>query len=502
MCRSIFQRLADSTLDQIRKTARRPSRLFFIVLRYFFRGLAQFPKLTPGLAFLIPRGTGGDALCREIGYALFQADRPVEAWCYLKRCIEVSRPSTDDYLLAAMCLYHGLGRFREASALFREANELAEAELGRLGLGNTPYRVLDNVWARHIGHTATIDYVLKLGILEGRDARDTIWYVPRDSKVANRFLLEQVAAHLRLVEDPADLPFCELAVQPLHFDYLGPRLRNGVTAYFWKLASDTYRRWQSEGRGALFTLPDDVKDSGWAALHRAGLPAGGWFVGLHVREGTYDGRRAGLHGVHNAEMATYLPAIAEITRRGGWVIRMGDPGMSRLPTLPNVIDYCHSDLRADWMDIFIATQGRFMLGSASGPVFIPPIYGVPSVITNWWPPAHRPLHPFDIFIPKMMRKLSDGSCLSLSESLHEPYSYCHSRHYLSEHGGVYVEDADAELIRGAVVEMFGRLDGALPDNPDVSDLRARADRIYHSHDVFGMSALAADFILRHRDFIA
>ena len=94
-----------------------------------------------------------------------------------------------------------------------------------------------------------------------------------------------------------------------------------------------------------------------------GRSAGGaWFVPLHVREGTYDGRRAGLHGIHNAEMATYLPAIAEITRRGGWVIRMGDPGMSRMPPLPNVIDYCHSDLRADWMDIFIATQGRFMLG--------------------------------------------------------------------------------------------------------------------------------------------
>ncbi len=64
-----------------------------------------------------------------------------------------------------------LDDFRDAMSLFAQANELDQAEAERLGVGKLPYRVLDNVWARHIGHTATIDYVLKLGILEGRDRR-------------------------------------------------------------------------------------------------------------------------------------------------------------------------------------------------------------------------------------------------------------------------------------------------------------------------------------------
>lgn len=505
MSKSPLHRVADSSLVQIQKTIRRPSRLLFIALRYFLRGLMRFPHLIPSFIRLIPKSwterPEGKALCLEAGYRLFQADRPVQAWPCLQRCIGVSRPTTDDYLLAGMCLYHGLGRFHEAVALFQRANDLAKAEVNRLGLDGLPYRVLDSVWARHIGHIANIDYVLKLGLLEGRNPQDTIWYVPRGSQIANRFFLEQVASHLRLVEHAEDLPFPETAVQALHFNYLGPRLPNGATEFFWKLASDTYRRWECEGRGALLTLPADVKERGWATLHAAGVPRGAWFVPLHVREGTYDGRRAGLHGIHNAEMATYLPAIAEITRRGGWVIRMGDPGMSRMPPLPNVIDYCHSDLRADWMDIFIATQGRFMLGSASGPVFIPAIYGVSSVVTNWSPAAQRPLYSFDIFIPKLMRRLSDGSYLSLSELLQEPYAYCHSRRYLAEHGGVYVEDADPELIRAAVIEMLGRLDGTLPHNADVAALRDRADQIYKSYDAFGMSLLAADFIQRHRDLI-
>ena len=138
-------------------------------------------------------------------------------------------------------------------------------------------------------------------------------------------------------------------------------------------------------------------------------------------------------GVMNADVCTYLPAMAEITRRGGFVIRMGDTGMSRLPPLSNVIDYCHSDLRADWMDIFIAARCRFMLGTSSGPAYIPPLYGVPSVLTNWWPPAQRPWHASDIFVPKMLCRVADGRYLSLSETLCEPFSYCHSRSYLAEY---------------------------------------------------------------------
>ena len=120
-------------------------------------------------------------------------------------------------------------------------------------------------------------------------------------------------------------------MQALHYDYLAPRLPNGTTEYFWELAAKTYKRWREEGKGPLLGFPPEIETRGWEALHGIGLPQGGWFVALHVREGKWDGRDAGLHGILNSDMATYLPAINEITRRGGWVIRMGDPGMTRCP---------------------------------------------------------------------------------------------------------------------------------------------------------------------------
>src|SRR5262249_53304659 len=156
----------------------------------------------------------------------------VEAWRFIDRSVRAGNVTTDEYLMGAMCLYHGLGRFRDAMSLLERANARGVAEAERCGLANIPYRILDNVWGRHIGHTATMDYVARLGALEGRARDETIVYLPRGSKVANAFLLQQFAEHLRIVDDPADLPVDASAVQALHFDYLAPRLPDGTTAYF------------------------------------------------------------------------------------------------------------------------------------------------------------------------------------------------------------------------------------------------------------------------------
>jgi putative glycosyltransferase (TIGR04372 family) len=490
-------------LAQATKTIDRPSRLFFGPVT---RLLLRFPRLLPFVLPMLPEGwiaqVGGKAFCLEIGYKFFQQDRPVQAWPWLKRSLHMGSPSIDDNLLAAMCLYHGLGRFHDAISFLALANEQSLKEAESRGLVNFPFRALDSVWARHIGHTATLDYVIKLGILEGRAQEDTVLYLPPGSPIANRFLLQQMSTHLRLVENPADLPFDASAVQAVHYDYLAPRLPDGRTVYFWEIGGQTHKRWQDEGRGPLLTLPPEVEARGWAALRRAGVPRGAWFVALHVREGKWDGRNAGLHGIMNANISTYMPAIAEITRRGGWVVRMGDPGMKPLNPLANVIDYCHSDLRADWMDVFVAACCRFLIGSTSGPAFIPPLYGVPVVLTNWWPPAQRPWHASDIFIPKMTRRLADGRYLTLSESLCEPFAWCHSRRYLASRGGVQVDDNHPDIILGAVVEMLARLDGDLCEDASVVELRLRAEEVYQSHRIAGTSQLAGDFLQRHSEFMA
>jgi putative glycosyltransferase (TIGR04372 family) len=497
--------MGDFLIDQASKTIARPSRLFFVPLRYVVLTLLRFPGLLPLVQAIFPeRWNERESLKAfrvSVAEYLFQQDRSAEALHYLDVSQRNARPSIDENLVRGMCLYQGFGRFNDAVALWARANECGLEEAQRLGLSTLRVRVLDSAWARHIGDTAMLDYVIKLGVLEGRGREDTILYLPRGSRIANRFLLRQIATLLHLVEDPADLPFDASALQALHYDLLCPRLPDGTTTYIWEIAAKTYRTWHREQRKPMLTLPTETEVRGWAALQKAGMPRGAWFVALHVREGKWNGRDPGLRGgTLNADPTTYLPAAAEITRRGGWVVRMGDPGMRPMPPLPSVFDYCHSDARADWMDIFIAARCRFMIGTSSGPAYIPPLYGVPCVLTNWWPTAQRPWHASDLFIPKMMRR-QDGSYLTLDETLREPFSYCHSRRFLADLG-VQVEDNEPEIIRGAVEEMLTRLDGKATPDTGIEALRQRADLIYQSNDAFGGAALARDFLRRYDGFIA
>jgi putative glycosyltransferase (TIGR04372 family) len=320
--------------------------------------------------------------------------------------------------------------------------------------------------------------------------------------MGNRFLIQQLAQRLRLIERADDLPFAMPALRALHYHYQFPRQADGSTVFFWDLAGRTQQRWRGDGRAPLLELAPEVTARGWALLEQAGVPRGAWFVALHVREIVWRGATGGLQAIRNADPASYLPAIGEITRRGGFVVRMGDADAPPLTALAGVVDYCRSDMRSDWMDIFLLARSRFVLGSASGPIFVPPLYGVPCVLTNWWPPGMRPWQASDIYIPKRVRRLADGTHLALSETLREPVAYCHSlRHLVAPHG-LTVEDNEADIIHDAVVEMLTRPDGAAGSDANVEALRARADRIYQSHGYSGMAELARGFLRRHGDFIA
>ena len=176
--------------------------------------------------------------------------------------------------------------------------------------------------------------------------------------------------------------------------------------------------------------------------------------------------------------------------------------MSQLPVMPNVFDYCHSSLRSDWMDIFLLGSARMFVGTSSGPAYVPPVYGVPCVLTNWWPPAQRPWQPQDIFLPKLYRNIKDNQVLSLERSLQEPLGYCNSIDYLNKAEGVVVEDNSADDILAATIEMLDRLDRAFSMSEDDLKLRQRSNEIYMAADVSGMSNLSRDFLRKHRSFLS
>ena len=53
----------------------------------------------------------------------------------------------------------------------------------------------------------------------------------------------------------------------------------------------------------------------------------------------------------------------------------------------------------------------------------------------------------------------------------------------------------------AVAEMFDRLEGSVRDDAEGVALRDRVDRIYDSHDAFGLAHLPHEFVRRHTAFV-
>src|SRR5262245_33053571 len=227
------RQLAADMVDEIRQSVRGPSRILAAALLL----PSYFPRLL-GLLLLIlpvdwPRGERGKAFRLAVGnLVLLRHDRPEQAWQWMERVLRTQSRSTEEYFLGAVCLYQGLGRMQEATALFARANERDFAQAQALGVARLPYRVLDEIWARHIGDAAILDYVIKLDALEGRPAQNIILYVPPGGRIGNPFLLRQLAQRVRLVERSDDLPFEPAAVGALHCHYQFPRQPDGSTVFF------------------------------------------------------------------------------------------------------------------------------------------------------------------------------------------------------------------------------------------------------------------------------
>jgi putative glycosyltransferase (TIGR04372 family) len=112
-----------------------------------------------------------------------------------------------------------------------------------------------------------------------------------------------------------------------------------------------------------------------------GLPLDDWFVCLHVREGSLYNDHVEAY-LRNADIRSYFKAVREITARGGWVVRLGDPTMTRLPEMERVIDYAHSRYKSDLMDIYLIKQCSVYIGSQSGIWDVAALFQKPLLMPN------------------------------------------------------------------------------------------------------------------------
>jgi putative glycosyltransferase (TIGR04372 family) len=384
-------------------------------------------------------------------------------------------------------VYSLQGRYEDAYRLFERMEQRCyevarELQYDRLGL-----RLFPAIGFSAIGHLGMLDKYTKaelLGMLPKRT--NLILGSPED--FSNPAYVRYWERYFSLISNPKTISTLAPLTYPLqaHLDVV--RVGEHARRYF-GFARDVQLQWEAEVRGPLLKLSEEHRERGYRLLRYLGVPEGVWFVGLHVREGTDR-----MRDLRNADITTYRLAVQEIGKRGGWVLRMGDRNMRPLPIWPNTIDYAHSSRREDWMDVFLWAEGRFFIGTGSGPQLIPPTFGRPVVIANYGPICTLVCSKDDILLPKHYWNENTGRPLTIQERVSSDYRTLESVGAFAKMG-IKVIDNTPEELSEAVAEMINQLTGDGKHTEQEHLLQARFAELAASHD-FYPGRIARAFISR------
>jgi putative glycosyltransferase (TIGR04372 family) len=476
-------------------------------------GIGRFPPAIPSTGNHSNPNGSNDALQRLNMQAITALNEVDIAQCIGKALQVANAPCADGdidrlrikevaCLYAAAALLQGLGQLDEAIFWFRERKRLAATIarqlLAKHGNVRDPNNIFfGNFWTDHVGHIALLGIHVKRNLLEGKPYRGlTLFRLPAE-KLANRCLVDHWRQYFTIVENTDDLPFHSESSPYISKNlYLEDRI-TGPETYFWQAYAEISREWEKAKGGPLLELAQAQIHSGEQALAAMGVPRGAWYVCLHVRSSGFKPVHDQLHDTLNADIATYDRAIDAIVERGGWVIRMGDVSMARLPARTGVVDYAHSPQKSHSMDVFLCGTCRFYVGTSSGLAYVPSLFDVPCVFTNWFPTGTRPLNGTDIFIPKLHWYDEEKDYVPFDESLAPPLGHIHAYPTL-EALGISLKDNTPEDLRDVVVEMLNRLEGNVAYAEDDERLQARFDAVAVQSRSFGNARIGRDFVRKYR----
>lgn len=278
---------------------------------------------------------------------------------------------------------------------------------------------------------------------------------------------------------------------------------HGKVLPMYHAAAEVEKSWAHRGFGPLLHLKEDHRQRGWQILQKYGCPEESWFVTLHVRESGFTGETDVPPNDHrNSNVETFLPAINFLTSQGGWVVRIGDPTMKRLPPMENVIDYAHDPNKEEFMDLFLCSENLFYLGTSSGPCMIPPAFGRKCAIANLEIIGGRPFYFGNIFMPKLLAHRKDGRLLSFPEAMARESKYCfHSNVHYAE--GLRFIDNQEDEIRAMTEEMWKQEMGQPGADPEAQGWQDRFDQLGREYGAtYGTnSRISAYFIRKYRHLL-
>ena len=90
--------------------------------------------------------------------------------------------------------------------------------------------------------------------------------------------------------------------------------------------------------------------------------------------------------------------------------------------------------RQDLLDVYLIAAPKFFIGTNSGPVWAAGTFGVPTILTNWFPIGIEYHYPSAISLPRRLWARSENRFLTDEEQNVEPYAFIESEAALLRYG--------------------------------------------------------------------
>ena len=266
-----------------------------------------------------------------------------------------------------------------------------------------------------------------------------------------------------------------------------------------------------------YSLSEDEKGEARRFLHdRIGLSDDARIVCFFSRTSSYlkvlhasgNVRRADeipADSIRNSSIATYLPAVEELARRGYWCFRMGAVVDETIALRhERIVDYA-SSFRSELLDIYLMSHCSLVLSDTTGLCDLSFMFRRPTAICNLF--NMLILHSWGgVLMPKKYIVERENRLFTLRELLANgggPDAPSAWPDYARRHG-LRIEDNGAEEIHDLALEALGRKDGTWIDTPEDLERQARVQSLYKGQPLHlggpFRATLSACFLRRHPEF--
>jgi len=235
-----------------------------------------------------------------------------------------------------------------------------------------------------------------------------------------------------------------------------------------------------------FTTEEEIY--GKKMLNKFGLKDEDKFVCLLVRDGAYQLKKMlaryrdwHYHDYRHTDIDKFILAAEELTKRGYYVFRMGviveKPFNSKNP---KIIDYANSNLRSDFMDIYLGAKCSFCISSGSGFHDLPRLFRKPIALVEI-PLGYLYIHHEKfLLLTKHHILKKEKRKLSLSEIFSHGVAYAFKTE-IFEQKGVELVDNTPDEIKNLAIEMVENLECKKKSNPEDEELQEIFRSLYASN---------------------